>query len=66
MKIITLNSKFRRYCFECGEEIFECMGSVHAGDFMRAMDDPSLRIQIRELCPLCSTEKVLRDLAELS
>lgn len=45
----------RRFCYQCKTEIFECMGSVHAGDFVRASAGEIPVSSVRELCIACAT-----------
>jgi len=43
----------KRSCHICQTEIFECMGSVHAGSFVAAMRGETDKVD--ELCPKCAT-----------
>lgn len=43
----------KRYCHICKAEIFECMGSVHAGSFAAAMRGETDKVY--ELCPKCAS-----------
>ncbi len=45
----------KRYCWKCDTEIFECMGSVHAGSFLKAMMSENHDDEIFELCPKCAS-----------
>lgn len=45
----------KMFCAHCGEETFECMGSVKAGDFdefNRGVRSPA---RVRQLCGKCAT-----------
>lgn len=44
-----------RHCWQCRAEILECMGSVHAGSFLRAMLSQDPNAVVYELCPRCAT-----------
>ena len=43
-----------RRCYLCNSEIFECMGSVHAGSFIDFMSGSFDKIY--ELCPKCASK----------
>ncbi len=45
----------KRYCFLCGREIFECMGSVHAGTFLSALSGKIPFSEVKEFCPKCAS-----------
>ena len=44
----------RRYCYLCDSEIFECMGSVHAGSFLAYIFSGEGKVY--ELCPKCASK----------
>lgn len=52
-----------RHCFICGAPISECMGFVHAGDFLLLLLGQP--VQVREFCGLCDyrmgVEEVTRE-----
>jgi len=51
----------RRFCYQCKTEIFECMGSVHAGDFVKASLGEISISSVRELCMGCATALWITD-----
>lgn len=47
-----------RMCYICGALIHECMGSVHAGSFVKAVkavEEGRTPPPVDELCPYCAT-----------
>lgn len=44
-----------RHCAHCGDSIFECMGSVKAGDFDEFCRNQRPAEKVRELCGTCAT-----------
>lgn len=42
-----------RYCMDCQTPIYECMGFVLAGDFLRAIEGEITFNEIRERCYRC-------------
>ena len=42
-----------RNCFECGAPLYECMGSIVAGDFLDFLEGKILFSQVRERCGHC-------------
>jgi hypothetical protein len=58
----------KRYCFKCGALIEECMGFVHAGDFLLATAGLLKPTNVRERCGKCvlreSKEEIIATLAQ--
>lgn len=48
-----------RHCIQCSTEIQECMGSVIASDFLKAMFASSSCIQVREICGKCTSQMII-------
>lgn len=45
----------KRFCFLCNNEIYECMGSVHAGTFLLALSNKIPFCDVKEFCPKCAS-----------